>query len=261
MDAIVTAGGRIHGEFAEQEGLTIKALLALNGTTLLERTLRAVRRSRHVERICVVGPWEVEGCARGAGADLFVEEQGTGIDNLLRGIDALAAGGRVLCSASDLPFVRPEDVDAVIELSSPDAAVSYAIVSRAEWETMMPGARGMFIAFSDGVFTGGCIHVVDAGVLLRIEPLLQRTFKARKSQTGMARLLGAGLTLRLLAGRYLHPSLGPSTEHARGRAESLVGCRCAIVRGCSPRIAADVDDLEDWLYARDNADRLAEEAA
>jgi CTP:molybdopterin cytidylyltransferase MocA len=258
MDAIVTAGGRIGGDFAQREGVTIKALLALNGTTLLERALRAIRESRHIERVCVVGPWEVEGLARQAGADLFVEEQGSGIDNLLRGLDALAPQDRILCSASDLPFVRGEDVDRIAELSLPEAMVNYAIISRPEWETMFPGARAMFVPLSDGVFTGGCMHVLDVALVRRIEPMLQRTFQARKSQTGMARLLGPGLVLRLLAGRYLHPRLGPSTEQARRRAESLLGCRCAILRGCSPRIAADVDDWEDWQYVRENARRLSE---
>lgn len=261
MDAIVMAGGRIQGDFAEREGVTIKALLALDGTTLLERTLQAIRGSRHVQRVCVVGPWEVEGLAGRAGADLFVEEQGSGIDNLLRGVKVLDPRDRVLCSASDLPFLRPQDVDTVIESSPGEAMVNYAIISRAEWEKVFPGARAMFVPLADGVFTGGCIHVVNAAVLQRVEPLLQRTFKARKSQTGMARLLGPALTLRLLSGRCLHPRLGPSTEEARRRAESLVGCRCAIIRGCSPRIAADVDDWEDWQYMCDNADRLAAAAA
>jgi GTP:adenosylcobinamide-phosphate guanylyltransferase len=257
MDAIVTAGGRIAGSFAAQEGVTIKALLRLNGQTLLERTLAAVRRSRHVDRLCVVGPWELEALAKNAGADLFVDEGITGIDNLIAAARALHARGPVLCSASDLPFIRPEDVDTVIELSPSEAAVSYSIIRREEWEAMFPGAHAMFVPLSDGVFTGGCIHIIDADALQRMEALLQRAFSARKSQTGMARLLGVGLTMRLLAGRHLHPRLAPSTEAARRRAETLVGCRCAIVHGCSPRIAADVDDLEDWLYVRGNADRLA----
>jgi len=262
MDAIVTAGGRIAGEFAAREGLTIKALLRLNGKTLLERTLCAIRGSHHVDRICVVGPWELEVLARKAGADLFVDEGITGMDNLISGIKALEAQGPVLCAASDLPFLRPEDVDDVVDRTPRDAQLGYVVLTRQQWDAVFPGAYAMFVPFSDGQFTGGCVHVLDAGVLRRIEPMAQRAFAARRSAVGMAGLLGVGLTLRLLCGLCLGHRLGPSTEDARRRAESVLGCRCAIVRGCSPHVAADVDSWEDWQYAcrRDGRDASPESA-
>ena len=256
MDAIVLAGGRIGGDFGQREGVTIKALLAIDGITLLERAVRAIRHSRHVERICVVGPWEVEGLARCVGADVYVEAQGAGIDNLLRGFDALDPSARILCSACDLPFLRPSDIDSVIELSPPDAQVTYTIISRAEWQATFPDAQALFVPLSDGFYTGGCVHVIDMRAIRQVLPLVQKLFAARKSQTAMARLLGLGLTMRLLAARHVNRSLGPSTEQARRRAESLIGCRCAIVRGCSPRIAADVDDETDWRYVLDHQNRL-----
>lgn len=249
MDAVVTAGGRLQGAFAQEEGVTIKTLLTLGGKTLLERTLGALRESRSVERLCVVGPKEVEALARQCGVDLFVEESKTGIDNLLRGIEALQAEDRILCSASDLPFLRPADVDEVVERTPQEAQLSYVVSTRQEWEAAFPKSPDpFFVRLSDGEFTGGCVYVLHAPRLRSIEPLLQQAFKARKSQTGMARLLGARLTLKFLLGRFLHPRLGPSTDDLRRKVECLLGCSCAVVRGCSPRVAADVDRHQDWQY-------------
>ncbi len=253
MDAIITAGGRIGGEFARQEGVTIKALLSLGSTTLLERTVGALRGSRHVERLCVVGPPEVEGPARAAGADAFALERTTGIDNLMAGLDALQARGRVLCAASDLPLVSASDVDDVVERTPAGAGLTYPVFTRDEWESAFPGSPATFITFADGEFTGSCVHVHDAAALRAIEPVLQRMFAARKSQVAMARILGAGLVVRMLAAHVLRLCARPSTEDARRRAEHLTGVPCALVRGCSPRIAADVDHASDWEYVKRRA--------
>jgi len=260
MNATVVAGGRIQGIFAEQEGVTVKAMLALNGKSLLERTMEPFRECTLVGKICVVGPRDVEAIARRAGADRFVDEGSTGIDNVMRGIDALGAQGRVLCSASDLPFLRTEDIENMIRLTPRDAQLSYAVFSRVEWQASFRGGHSTFIPFSDGEFTGGCVFVLDAALLRRIEPVLQRAFAARKSVTGMAKLFGPTLTLRLIVGRSIHRSLGPSTDSVRRRTESMLGCKCAVVRGCSPRLAADVDDLDDWHAARRASAGLAEAA-
>jgi molybdopterin-guanine dinucleotide biosynthesis protein A len=257
MDAIVLAGGRIRGALADQEGASVKALLRLDGRTLLERTLSGLRGSRRVERVCVVGPDEARDVALRSGADLFVPEGGTGIDNLLRGMDELGADGRVLCCASDLPLITADDIDDLIARTPPDAQLGYVAFSRSEWQAAFPGGHSSFIPFSDGDFAGSGALVLDAALLRRIEPIVQKAFELRKSAAGMAGLFGVGLTLRFLLGLKVHRSLGPSTESVRRRTERLLGCRCAIVRGCSPRLMADVDDLDDWRYVREEAIKCA----
>ncbi|MBP6965289.1 MAG: nucleotidyltransferase family protein [Armatimonadetes bacterium] len=246
MDAVVIAGGRIHGELVDREGVGVKALLNVNSSSLLERAVAALRATSGIGRICVVGPREVEGIARGAGADLFADEGATGIDNIMRGLDALGARGHVLCAASDLPFVRPGDIEKLIESTPPEAQLGYAIFSRGEFEALFPGGSELFAPLSDGDFRGGSIVVLDADLLRAIEPVLQRAFAARKSVSGMARLFGPVLFLRIVLGRFVYRPIGPSSEDVRRRAEHMLSCGCAIVRGCSPRLAADVDDLEDW---------------
>lgn len=241
-------------DLAESRSRAVRDV-ALDGRTLLERTLGALRESRHVECLCVAGPPELEAAARAAGADLFVRERVTGIDNLMAGVEALQARRKVLCAASDLPFVRPNDVDEVIERTPADAALTYTAFTRQEWEAEFPGSPATYIAFAEGEFTGGCAHVHDAVALLAIEPVLQRMFAARKSPVGMARVLGPRLLLRMLASHVLRLGPGPSTEDARRRAERITGVPCAVVRGCSPRLAADVDNPDDWAYARRLSER------
>ena len=257
MDAIVLAGGRIKGALAEQEGVTAKALLRLDGRTLLERTLAALRGSRRVERVCVVGPDEARDVASRSGADLFVPEGKTGIDNLMRGLDELGAQGRILCCASDLPLITADDIDDLIARTPLEAQLAYVAFSRPEWQAAFPGGHSSFIPFSDGDFAGSGAFVLDAGLVRRIEPIVQKAFEMRKSAAGMAGLFGLGLALRFLLGHKVHRSLGPSTDSVRRRAEALLGCRCAIVRGCSPSLAADVDDLDDWRYVREEALKCA----
>lgn len=245
MDGIITAGGRLKGAFARQVGVSIKALMLLEGKTLLERTVSAMRGSRFIERVCVIGPAEVEAPARAAGADLFVLERTTGIDNMLAGIEALQSQGRVIQSASDLPFLTAGDIDDVAQKTPPDACLSYVVLERSEVEAEIDAPHATYIRFRDGEFTGGSVFALDAPTLRRIEPVLQRAFAARKSQVGMVRLLGPSLTLRMLLGQVVRGCL-PTTEDARRRVEQLIGCPCALVRGCSTGVARDVDNAEDW---------------
>ena len=89
-DVVLPAGGRIAGDFAQQAGTEIKALIRFDEETILRRTIRALRASECIGRITVIGPEEVLEEARDSGADLMLSEGKTGPDNIYRGLDGLA---------------------------------------------------------------------------------------------------------------------------------------------------------------------------
>ena len=64
MRAVVTAGGRIEGDFAPSAGTRVKALASVRGVTMLQRMLDALRAAG-VNEIAVVGGDEVRAaCGR-----------------------------------------------------------------------------------------------------------------------------------------------------------------------------------------------------
>jgi CTP:molybdopterin cytidylyltransferase MocA len=254
-NAIVLAGGRLERRFAGAEGVDVKALLTVEGETLLAKAVRALRESGAVAGIAVVGPSELQDLAAALGSDWFVPERGSGSDNIIAGLQAAGEGEQVLISGSDMPFVLPQDVADVDRLAPADADLCYAIVERQEFAAMFPVGHRVFIPLRDGAFVGGGIIKATTEGLRAIEPDLRRVFEARKSPVAMARLFGTGILLRALLSLISRGRLGPSSDDLRRKMQEITGRRGAVVRGCSPRVAFDIDTEDDWRLACEIAAR------
>ncbi|MBI3920663.1 MAG: NTP transferase domain-containing protein [Armatimonadetes bacterium] len=252
MDAIVLAGGRLKGRFARATGRKIKALVEINGRTLLERTLHALASSQSVDRIVTVGPPEVREIAEGVGGGLYASEAKTAIDNLMVGVRALQAEGRILVSTSDLAVMRPEDVDDFVQRVPEGAGVSYAVFSKSEYHAAFPNdLHERFVPLKDGRFTGGCVFIADALTLQRIEAALQVFFRARKLALAMAWRVGGGAFVRFILSLLVGRWLAPTTDDLRRKAEQMLDCQASIVRGASARLALDVDTRRDLRFVKD----------
>ena len=252
IDAIIPAGGRIEGDFAREAGAEVKALIAFNGRTILERTTSALRESGSVRRIIVIGPPEVEAAARHA--DQVLAEGESGPENIFRGLEWLRLNsaekhklGRVLIVTSDLPFITPETVADFVRSCSPQAQVCVPILTRAQFEAKFPGLRGEYVRLRDGEWTVGCAFVVDGGLLLSRREAIEAVFEARKSQWAMARLLGAPF-IALWLGRRLE------TRHIQKRCEAVLRCHGQMLLSGAPELAFDIDGPEEFRYA---AERLS----
>jgi len=238
IDAVVTAGGRLPPALAARFGTDVKALVAIGGVTLIERTLTALRGVKNVARIAVVGPEALRHVAR---ADDFIVERATGEDNLLAALHA-ACGERTIFCASDLPFVSSEALTGLLECAPADACAVYPIFARAEFDAAYPKARSSYATLADGVWTGASAFVVRAPALLHREGVLTRAFAARKSLPALAALFGPALMFS-----YVRGALRVADIEARAR--SLFGAPVVALRGTDPALAFDCDEAADFDYA------------
>src|SRR5579863_9507592 len=177
FDAVVTAGGRLSKAGAQRFGTDVKALVRVDGRTLLDVVVRALRGTHAIRRIIAVGPVSARAASE---ADLWIDEFPTGEQNLLAGLRA-ATTERVVLSASDLPFVNAASYEQLVELTPPDAGVCYPIFTRAAFLRAYPGGRASFATLADGQWTGGSAFVVQRSPLLRNERRIAGGFAARKS--------------------------------------------------------------------------------
>lgn len=249
MNAIVLAGGRLDGGFPGADPHLVKALLTLSGETLLARALVAIRGSDCIEQIAVVGPPEVGDLCSTLGAGQFVAERGSGPDNIIAGLDAVGDVEKILIATSDLPFVLPQDVDDLVRRSPDDADLCYVVIERHEFEALYPVGTRVFIPLRDGAFTGGGLLTARTVAFRAIEPHLRRIFLLRKRPLAMARLFGTGVLVRGILSMLTGGRLGLSSDDLCRRMQEITGRRGAIVRGCSPRIAFDIDTKHDWHLA------------
>jgi len=251
IDAILPAGGRISGAFAEEAGAEVKALIQLGGRTLLERTIETLRVTGRVGRIIVIGPADVGDHPAVGAADAVLAEGASGPENVLKGLECLreAGGGdcpdRALVITTDLPFLTPAAVTGYLDACPADADICAPLVSRDAFEARFPGSPLVYVRLREGEFTMGCAFLLNARVMIANQGLFERAFAARKSQMAMALLLGLPFVARFLTRRL---TVGQIEERCR----RLLGCTAAAIRDSAPELAFDIDLPEEYRYAADH---------
>jgi GTP:adenosylcobinamide-phosphate guanylyltransferase len=240
VNAVITAGGRLEPGDAERYGTDVKALLDVNGRTLLARVIDALRGVQEVGAITVIGPRAVQQC--GAAFETWVDEGSTGEENVMRALRAAGDGAALFC-ASDLPFVTPSAIQGLLALVPAGSAAAYPVFTRREFETAYPGARSSYFKLSDGEWTGASVLVVDSAPLLRRSDLVEGAFRARKNPAALAPMLGASLLMKFVAG-------GVGVNEVVARATELLGAPVHAIRGADPSLAMDCDSAADIEYAR-----------
>jgi CTP:molybdopterin cytidylyltransferase MocA len=247
VDVILPAGGRIRGEFAQQAGTEIKALIRFAGETILRRTIAALRATGCARRIVVIGGNEACEEALQCGADGAVAEGRTMPDNILRGMEWLEtqAGGtttRILDVTTDLPFLTADAIRTFLSACPANADVVVPIVTQEAFEARFPGSSNEYTRLHDGAFTLGCAILFRRAALLDNRQRLEAMFAARKSQWRMAALIGPRIAWRF-ATRQL------TVDDIALRAGTLLGCVPNAILEMPPELAYDIDLPIEYDYA------------
>ncbi len=204
MDCIVVAGGVPQAEdllYEYTQGQP-KALLDMNGRTMLERVVDALQSSRQVEEIVVVG----------LGSDMgqtfkrpvhHLPGQGSLIANTIAGINWVLQRKpdtqAVLASSADIPLLTGEIVDAIIEMCQPfDFGVYYNFVTRETMEARFPGSKRTFTKLKGVQVAGGDLGIIQPEVITDNPALWDAMSNARKHAWQIAREVGIMVLLKLL---------------------------------------------------------------
>ncbi len=244
MKAVITAGGRIEGEFAEAAGTSVKALAPIRGSSMLQRIINALRAAG-ATRIAVVGGEEVRtACA--ALVERFVNESPAGSENLLRALRAWPEDGEpLLYATSDLPYVTAPAVADFIARLAP-GTLTAALTEFGDFTARFPEASGFGIALAGERVVNGGLFSVPSGSAERLAALATRFFEARKRPWRMASLVGPIALIRFLTGRL-------SIADLEAMATRALGVAAQGLRGCAPELAFDVDTAVEYEYARAHA--------
>lgn len=240
MKAVITAGGRINGAFAELAGTQVKALARVRDITMLQRMIDALRAAG-VNRLAVVGGEEVR-AACGARVERFVDESLSGSENLARALSAWPEDDMPLIYAtSDLPYVDPDGVcDFLSKVVPGTLAVPLADFRR--FAARFPGAPPFGITLArERVVNGGLFSIPPASSE-KLAAIARRFFDARKRPWQMASFVGPVTLFRFLCGRL-------SIAGLETIATQVLGAPGSAVRNCAPELAFDVDEFVEYRYA------------
>ena len=220
---------------------TERALISIEGRTLLECVLDSLREVPTITRIiCVATP----GALASLGDDIVGIAAGDKMtQNLFLGARE-AKSERILIVTADVPLATGRTWMQFLDgaaVNLLDAA--YPIVSKAAIEARFPGGKRTYTTLAEGTFTGGNAFLLPKNRLEPLEKLIDRAYAGRKNPLVLARMLGARFIFRFLT-RQL------TIGEVEAKISALLGCRGGAVIVPDAAIAFDIDKAQDLEVAR-----------
>jgi CTP:molybdopterin cytidylyltransferase MocA len=235
--AVVLAGGDRGDRLAASAGARSKALVPLHGPPMGAYVAHALRHAGGVERIVWVGACDATIAPL---VDVVLPSGRRMVDSFAMGMGAALAAPtataamRVLVVSADIPWWTAEGVRRFLR-EAPLVDVVYPVVAEEDASRQFPDQRRTYVKLREGRFTGGNAVLLSVDALLRLLPLIDAAFAARKQPWALARIIGLTTLLSLLLGRA-------SIAAIERRVAALVGVSVIAHRSYDASIAADVDD-------------------
>jgi CTP:molybdopterin cytidylyltransferase MocA len=245
MDCIIAAGGTIGQDdplFPYSHGRP-KALIDMDGRTMLEHVTAACAGSRYVSGVIIVGldSSELEGLLLPPILAALPDAGGL-VSNVKAGLawrlEHDRPGSEILISTADIPLLTAELVDAFVDQCRPfDHLVYYNLVTRETMETRFPQSKRTFVRLRDAEVAGGDILLVKSTVVASNESLWQALTDARKHAWRLARLVGLGTLFRLLTRRL-------TISEIEATASRMFGAPVCVLLSPHADLAMDADKPE-----------------
>lgn len=234
--ALVLAGTRPGGDpFAAAQGVAHKSLIEIDGTTLLERVVRALQEAG-VSRIgvsCDEGP--VADLARGLGAEVIPTGRGPSA-SVAAGFEAL--GAPLIVTTSDHALLQPDWVRELVDDTPEDADLSVMLAEREAVQRAMPESKRTYLRFADGHWSGCNLFYLQTPEAHRAIETWSMVEADRKRPWRIAARLGVGTLFSMLLGRL-------TLAEGLARLGDKIGIRAALVSANDGLAAVDVDKQAD----------------
>nr|WP_067733605.1 nucleotidyltransferase family protein [Novosphingobium naphthalenivorans] len=240
--ALILAGSRPGppDPVAASEGVWHKALVTIEGQTMLARVAAALREAG-IERIAVsASDPQVMDLARELGCEVLLSASGPSASVAI-GLEKL--GAPLLVTTADHALLRPEWVRDFVADTPPDADVAVLLARREAIEAAMPGSRRTYLRFADGQWSGCNLFLLAserAGAAIETWKMVEAD---RKRPWRIAARLGLGMLASYALGRLTLAQAITGLGRRIGISAHLVAARDGLA-------AVDVDKPQDLTDAR-----------
>jgi GTP:adenosylcobinamide-phosphate guanylyltransferase len=206
MECVVVAGGHPAPDdplYAYSHGKP-KAMIDMEGQTMLEYVVHALLVATQVQEVIVVGiepdltteltfPQPVS----------FLPDQGTLFQNARSGMDWYLAhrpeDRLIMFATADIPLIQGAHVDDFIIRCRPlDQFAYYPLVRQDQMEQQFPNSGRTFVQLKGSTFTNGNITLIDTRLLKTGSVWGEEITNARKHPWKLVRLLGFTFLLKYL---------------------------------------------------------------
>jgi molybdopterin-guanine dinucleotide biosynthesis protein A len=243
VTAVVLAGGPSDALSAKTPGAPNKAFVAIGGTALVERTLRALHSASSIDRIIVVAPPKVHGHPALALATECRPDGARIRDSLRTGLAHLNPDADVLVSTSDLPVLSAEAVDDFVQRAvEKEADLTYGCLEKRVHLAKYPQVPHTWAPLRDGTYCGTGFVTIKPRVFPALDRFIERLAHARKNPLHLARLFGMDVLLKFALRRL-------TIADAEARASRILGASVRAVISPFAEIGVNVDRVSDIALA------------
>lgn len=236
FSALILAGSRAGEEGTDAfGGASHKALIQLEGQSLLERVATALREAGAESIAVSCNESAVTGCARGLGLKVLPPAAGPS-GSVLSALDEL--GTPLLVTTADHALLRAEWVREIIDGTPERADLGVMLANRHAVEQAMPGSKRTYLRFADGNWSGCNLFFLRNTRAREAIVLWQKIESDRKRPLRIVWRLGVGTLLRYLLGRL-------TLQQALSRLGANIGVQPMLVSASDGLAAVDVDKPED----------------
>ena len=210
LAAMVMAGGVNTIPLYEGYRPGYKALVEIGGRPAIQYPLAALRRSRHVREICVVGSRDHLADAVDDPAIVFVPPGETLLDSIVAGLHRLRNHSLVLATTADLPLISTEILDGFVEACAAtpvarDVNIFVSVVPRGAFAGAYARVEKIMAHFRDGTYCHGNVMLVPPALLDNAAAMarINAVYAGRKGALRSALALGAQVGLAFAVGVHL----------------------------------------------------------
>ncbi len=241
FSALILAGSRGGIDpLAAYAGVSHKALIVLEGQTLLARVAQALRDAGATRIAVSVSDDAVRSEAVALGLTVLTAASGPSL-SVREGIEAL--GTPLLVTTADHALLQPDWITGFLADAPPEADVAALLARQDVIEAAAPGTRRTYLRFADGAWSGcNLFHFATPRSVAALD-LWAQVEADRKRPWRIVRKLGLGTLARYLSGRL---TLVAAIAHL-GR---LAGLNAAAVSTPFGLAAVDVDKPADLDLVR-----------
>lgn len=233
-NAVILAGALNQGPLREISEEKYEALVSVGGRCLVQYVIDALRESRRIEDIILVGFPEFRGRLDLEGVQLI--PAGDSFPGSVRmGLEMSSGTEHLLFVTADVPLLSGPIIDELIEgCLGQEGDFFVPVVTREVSESRYPEVERTFAPLREGGITLGNCFLGTEHSIRRVLPELERFYDARKSILRMAVLLGPWFLLRLVTRTM-------SVGYVEKVFRRITGAYGVAVFCQHPEVALDVD--------------------
>jgi len=224
MDAILTAGGipRPEDPLYTYSNGDSKALIDLAGKPMIQWVLDALSDAKHVDNVIVIGLSSKSGliCKKPM---YFLSNQGRMLANIVAGVNKSLELNKknkyVLIVSSDIPTLKPEMVDWLVETSqTTQDDLYYGVCPKNVMEKRFPDSKRTYTHLKDMDVCGADINISHVRNATEHLAMWEQLIGNRKSPLKQASIIGFGTLFALFIRRL-------TLEDAVNRVSERIGIK------------------------------------